>query len=371
MMINNTQTRGIAAGLALAILAGQAAADPIHIRSNTVVPVVMEDELSFKESREGDRFRARVRDSRDLPSGSRLEGRIINIERARGDRPAYMDVEFTTLLLPDGTDTRISAVPISLDSKYLSRERDGRLVAKKGALRKDHYVWGGVIGGAILGSIIGRKTFEGAFVGAIAGIIVAESQAKQEHVALKKGTEMGALFEREVRVDFNGRWDTNDPRNDSRNDRYNDDRKDDRYDYDRREDRYGNERREDVLRRDPYRDDYDMRIEFNGRPMRFGGNEQPYRMGNSVMVPLERAASQMSLDVQISGRTILVEDDDSILKLEQDSDAYRLNGKRGIMPRNVVKRGNTIYVPLEVLAAMKREAITVDGTRVRLAQSAI
>jgi hypothetical protein len=358
MTFNNLH-RGISAGLVLTLALPSAFAESITIRSNTIVPVVMEDELSFKDSREGDRFFARVDDDRDLPYRTRLEGRIINIERQRDDRPAYMDVEFNTILLPDGTSQRITAVPISLDSKYVSRSRDGRLTAKKGALKKDHYVLGGVVGGFILGSILGRKQFEGAFVGAIAGIIMAETQGKQEEVALKRNTRVGALFEKDVRIEFNGEWrrdgridDRDNGRYDDRNDRRNDGYGSDSYNG-RRDDRYGNH------------DENLIRIEFDGRELRFGSADRPYRNGDAVMVPLDRTASQMGIDIESTDRTILLEDEDSILKLEQDSSDYRLNGKRGSLSRAVVKRGSTVYVPLEVLAKMKREAITVNGEKLQ------
>lgn len=329
------------AGCVLAAAAGQVAAQEVLIRSNAVVPVVMESDLSFKESRSGDRFFARVRDPRDFPEGTRLEGRIVSMQRQRGSQPAAMDLEFVAALLPDGGSAPISAVPIALDSKYLSRTRDGRIVAKKGALRKDQYVWGGVIGGAVLGSIIGRKTFEGAVVGALAGIIVAESQAKQEDMALRRGTEIGALFDREARISY-----------DDREARRNGDPD------------YRQDRRSDTYRTDGYREPEPIDIEFAGRRLRFSGDQQPYRMGDTVMVPLERTASQIGADVEFSSKTILIEDEDCILKLEQDSDSYRLNGKRGTLSRSVAKRGGVVYVPLEVLAQLKSEAMLVNGERI-------
>lgn len=361
MRLMDTQ-RALSAVLTLALVLPAAMAQNIDIRSNTVVPVVMEDELSFKSSREGDRFFAVVEEGRDLPRRSRLEGRIINIERQRGDQPAFMDVEFDTLHLPDGTRERIRAVPIALDSKYVSRDRDGRLVAKKGAVRKDQYVWGGVLGGAILGSILGRKTFEGAFVGAIAGIILAETNSKQEEVALKRGTRLGALFENDVRITFDDNWDrTDDPR--YRTDRY------DRFD---RQDQRGSDsyqRREDRLERYDGRYPATIQVEYDGRDLRFGNADRPYRNGESVMVPLQRVAGQMGIAVEVVGKTVYLEDEDSILRLEQDSTAYRLNGKRGHLSKEVVKRGNTVYVPLEVLATMKRQPIYVNGDRIKSASN--
>lgn len=363
------------ASMALAVLAGQATAEEIYLRGNSVVPVVMDDELSFKESRTGDRFFARVEDTRDLPYGTRLEGRIVSMQRKRGDKPAFMDVEFDSLVLPDGSSKSIRAVPIPLGSKYVGKGRDGRLVAKQGAIRKDYYVWGGVVGGAILGSIIGRKTFEGAFIGGLAGIILAEGASKEEGFALKRGARLGALIEEDVKVDYSGRWEQNgyNGRYDRRTDPfgYNRRRGDDQGDGDTLPPRNGDADRQPPNGRYDQRnqdsliqEDGEFRIESAGRRLRFGV-EQPYRIGETVMVPLERAASQMGLDVEIGGNIILIEGDDMMIRLEQDSDQYRLNGRRGSLSRNIVKRKGVIYVPIEVLALTKRDSVYLNGNKVR------
>ncbi|HVL39979.1 MAG TPA: stalk domain-containing protein, partial [Fimbriimonadaceae bacterium] len=237
----------------------------------------------------------------------------------------------------------------------------------------DQFVIGGVVGGFVLGSLI-KKPFEGAFVGALAGIIMAEANKKQNDVAIKRGTRMGALFERDLRISYDGRWDGDYRRNDewNRNDDY---RRDDDWNRDddwRRDDDWQRQdewRREDYQRTDEWRQDpygREIEVKYGNRILRFARNEAPYRLGGTVMVPLERTAAQLGLDVSKSagGRTILVEDEESLLKLEQDSADFRLNGRRGTLPRNVVSRDGVIYVPVEALAQMKREFVYVNGSKV-------
>ncbi|HZH99208.1 MAG TPA: hypothetical protein VEX38_09575, partial [Fimbriimonadaceae bacterium] len=96
----NRFSRGLALALAANMLAGSALASSVYVRRNTVVPVVSEGDLSIKNNRRGDRFFVRIEEDRDLPRGARIEGRVLDVQPKRNDRPAYMDLEFTTLHLP-------------------------------------------------------------------------------------------------------------------------------------------------------------------------------------------------------------------------------------------------------------------------------
>lgn len=338
------------------------------VRANTVIPVVFEDNLSLRENRRGDRFYARVEDSRDLPYGTRLEGVVNDVRPSRNGRPASMDAEFTGAVLPGGNRVAIRAIPISLDSRSVQRGRDGRLTADAKKVRSEHYVVGGVVGGLLVGSLI-KKPFEGAFVGALAGILIAESErsrSKNADLVVRRGQRMGALIERDFDFEYDRRYDDRDRDDRSdRNDRYDDgDRYEPSRSNDRYEDRDGSDR---FTLKDRFEDDRRAEISFNGRLIRFG-EAQPYRVGDTWMVPLERTAESLGLQVQsvASDRFILVEDDDSILRLEQDSADYRLNSKRGSMSRAVIRRDGETFVPLEILAATVTGRVTVNGTVVEM-----
>ncbi|MCB8933610.1 MAG: copper amine oxidase N-terminal domain-containing protein [Fimbriimonadaceae bacterium] len=331
--------------LGLAVLPAFATAETVTIRRDSVIPVVLQDSLNFKDSRRGDRFSARVEESRDLPLGTVLEGRVLDVRPRRGDRPATMDLEFQNMVLPDGKRTGIRAVPIRLDDGRIRRGADGRLVASRGT-SKEKFVLGGFLGGLILGNSI-KKPFEGAVLGALAGIALAETQGQDGDSVAKRGTTLGAYFEREVKFDYRGPWNSRDFRNDDRYDPRDPDRRD-----------YGDGR-------DPRDDRREPVISYEGRELRYGSNETPYWQGNTAMVPVERTARGLGLDAAWAGnRTLLIEDDRNLMRLDADSDEYRLNGRRGRLPVALVERGGVWYCPIEAFSAIRSNNVQVNGSRV-------
>jgi hypothetical protein len=363
------------AGTILLALPAFADAARVTIRRNTVVPVVFQDTLSMKDNRRGDTFTATVDGDRDLPHGTRILGRVANIREKRGNDPAYMDLEFHTILLPDGSRTRIQAVPISLDQRYVTRDREGRFQAKPEVIRRDTAVIGSTIGGLLIGSLM-KKPFEGAFVGALAGIVLAETQnaGRNGDVTVRRGAKLGAMFERDVTLNiddrlFDRRYDNrNDDRWDDRFDNRRDDRFDDRRD-DRWDDRYDNRRDDRWDDRWDDRGAFDPRLNvaYRGRELRFGRDEEPYRIGNTLMVPLEATARQMNLRVstQRNSRVIELDDRGVQARLEQGSRNYSLNGRRETLPQALVDRRGVIYAPIELFARIRTNEVTVNGTRVR------
>lgn len=328
-----------AAAMGITLAPAVVQADTIQLRRDSVVPVVMEDTLSLKDARRGDKFFARVDDARELPAGTLLEGRVIGIRDKRGNEPASMDLEFQTIHLPDGKRASIRAVPIRLDNSAIRRGDDGRLVASR-PKDKGQLVLGGFLGGLILGNSV-KKPFEGAVLGVLAGIVMAESQGDGDVVA-RKGNKLGALFEKDVKLTYNGSWDGN------------------RYPLDRR----GDDR--DMRRDDRYDRDTRVLLSYRGRDLGYGSNEQPYRIGNTVMVPMERTARYLGFDAGWAGtRVLMVEDDDNLLRFETGSNDYRLNGRRMRLGQALVERGGVWYGPMDAFSELRRDFVQVNGTRVR------
>lgn len=340
-------------GLLLATLAFAAAANAelIDIPRNTVLEATADQDLSLKNNREGDRVSITVQNDRDLPRGTRLWGEIARMEPSHRDRPGYMDVTFGTMELPNGQRVQISAIPVALNAKGITRDRDGRLVADPKKVKPDQAVIGGVVGGLIVGAIL-KKPFEGAFLGGLAGILIAESQKQEarqsEHLILKKGARLGALLEEDVRTEVDTRYDRN-----------------------RRDDRYGNvderDRRDDTRDRDRYEDrnrrGESMDIRCGDRAISFTRDRMPYREGREVYVPLS-IARQMDLETDRRGDRIYVDGAESTLRLELGSRQYRLNGKRGELDSEIVEADGEIYVPLSLLAAISERPVTLNGNRV-------
>lgn len=395
-------------GLALATaVPALSAADEVRLQRDDVIPVVMMSELNLKTAREGDHFKAEVNDTRMLPWGSRLEGVVNRVERKRGSDPAYMDIEFTTIILPDGHRTEFHGTPISLNKDFVTRDRYGRWEAKKG-VQKNTVVLGGIAGGFILGSMI-KKPFEGAILGAILGVIGAETDKRvaDGNVVIPKGSTVGARVDEDLSIEFDGRW-SNDGRNDTDiygpydRDGYNkqgydrygydrDGRYNDRYDSthgsqndrDRYNgegyDRYGRDRNgkydptwdstRDPMERDRNngRDSRGLEIEIDRKSLRYRGDEEPYRNDWVVMVPLEATADQLGFEVSQSrsGDTVWVEKGDDVFAVEQDSKSYRLNGRRDTLPAKAEMRNGILFVPLEAFSKVVRGTVIVNGTKYR------
>ena len=326
--------------------------DRITIRDNEVVPVKFQNAINAKTNRRGDRFTTIVENGQVLPSGTKLMGQIAEIRRKDGSRKAYAELEFTEIELPDGHRVSIDAYPVPLGDRYVSRNRNGRMEAKK-ETRRDHVVIGSTVGGLILGSLI-KKPFEGAVIGALGGILIAETDALNTsgELIVDKNQKMGVAFDREVVIDWRDR------------DRYRDDdryRNDDRY---RDDERYRNEDRDSDIDRDRYGNG-DIRIEFANRDLRFRNGRTPFRSGDTVMVPLLETADQLGFEVdRASNGVFYLEDEENTLKLEQNRSEMRLNGKRISLPRALVDRDGVTYAPIEAFAAVTRDALYVNGRRV-------
>ncbi|AIE85788.1 stalk domain-containing protein [Fimbriimonas ginsengisoli] len=326
-------------------------AGTIFLARDTVVPVIIENDLTMRGAREGDRFTAHVDGDRDLPFRTRLIGRVARVEQDHGDRHAFLDLEFTDVILPDGSRHPIDAVPVSLDRRYVDRRSDGRMVVKEDARKKEGYVLGGTVGGFILGSII-HKQAEATVLGTLAGIIAAETDRRNDgNTVLQKGQRIGALIERD------STFETYDRR--GRRDRG----------YDENDDRY-DRRRDENSRRDRSRDDLPPRdreivLAYDNKDLTFSRDARPYREGESVMIPLEETVKQLGFTFE-RGRTnaIYIEGEDSSLRLEQDSTEARLNGRRVTLATSVIEKDGVLYAPIEILASIAPGKILVNGNRI-------
>jgi len=329
--------------LGIAIVAGtlpiRSFAD-IRLPVDRVVPVTFDQEINVSKAHIGDHFTATVVDELDMPHNAKFEGEVLDVRQQHGEKPAFVDMEFRSLILPDGSHYDVRAVPIHLDAKYVHRDSDGHFVVNKKPVRKDNVVFGGAVGGFILGSIL-KKPFEGTFLGILAGIVANETGATDQSngVAVKRGEKLGALVEREVVIpDHHGPVAADraaGPPPDGRRPE--------------REPRFAGE----------------IKIALGDHPLQFDPKETPYREGNTVMVPLMSTASQLKIDVDVaSGGRVYVQEKDSILRLEQDSDHYRLNGKSGSLSSKVVSKQGVMFVPLEAFAALKQDPIYLNGVKI-------
>lgn len=182
------------------------------IPANTVVEVTLDEEISSKTARVGDRFTATLdRDDRSrFPNGTRFEGRVTEAEESTKDRPGVIDAAFDRAILPGGEAIRINGSLAGLDGESIRRTADGRLESKKSSKSKFDWKWVGVGAGAgaILGGIFGDDDWlKGALLGSVGGAVYAylnkgkDVDRRDRHdVVLKEGTKFGLLLDRQVSI---------------------------------------------------------------------------------------------------------------------------------------------------------------------------
>lgn len=175
----------------------------------TVIPVKLTTQLSSNESRQGDRFTATVDASNgvygDLPSGTKIEGRVVTATKKKGKNPGMLELAFDKLTMPDGSTQDLSGTLVSLDDKDLKKDADGRIVATgKARDNKGAYAGYGAGAGAIIGVLSKdntkgtvTKTILGGLLGLGAGALE-KSKKDPSDVKLDEGTKFGVRLDEDV-----------------------------------------------------------------------------------------------------------------------------------------------------------------------------
>jgi hypothetical protein len=151
-------------GLAVTLALGTGSAAPAGklIEKYTVIPVVLDDTVSSKTAKVGDRFEGHCTgpDCGGFPKNTTFQGVITIAQAAQPGQGGMLGAKIVAAVLPDGTKVNIEAVPSTKDGvKIVSVSGT---VAKKGQGKK------GGITGAVLGGLIGGD-LEGAVVGGAVG----------------------------------------------------------------------------------------------------------------------------------------------------------------------------------------------------------
>lgn len=329
-------------------------ADTYVLRRDNVIPVSFEATLTVKDNRPGDLFFAKVGDTDQLPTGSELQGRIDRIHPAHGNRSSSMDLRFTDLILPDHSRIALDASPLPLDDKYITRTRDGRIVAKQNIRQQQNDVLGGALGGFIVGSILHHRV-AGTIIGTMIGVAAAQSDRdKSANVVVNAGDRMGALINQTVTIDY-----TQQPS---------------RYDINRRLDQRMNEPTKGIQGHiESTRSDPEMylniHISFRNKDLFYPEDAKPYRVGKDIMVPLDPTAPQLFLDVdRRRDRKIVVHGKDTDLELKLFSREARIGDHHFDLSRTVVERRGVVYVPLDALTSLTKDDVFLNGTKFSVGQ---
>jgi hypothetical protein len=175
------------------------------VAANQTMRVRLNQEINSETARVGDIFTSTLVDPvysgggvLVAPQGSTVTGTVTSVLRAqKNGKPATMDVQFTSLKLPNGRRVAINGSLTDLSTSNSSSDNEGTVSANKTSKRKLKFIGGGAAGGALIGAIAGggKGLAIGAGVGALTGAITGRVK-KGHEVKVKSGTEFGIILNR-------------------------------------------------------------------------------------------------------------------------------------------------------------------------------
>jgi hypothetical protein len=194
-----------AAGVLPRNAAAQAGRD-VAVPANTIVRLKLEDRLSSKTNREGDRFAAVLapNDTSGFPNGTRFQGEVIEVARPGKDEPGLLDVRMLAAYLPNGARAQLNGRLASLADSDVLRTADGRIESRRRGGKTD-WKWAGygAAGGVLLSAILGKSVLRGALLGGLGGGVYSylnrgKNKGEFRDVDLPSGTEFGIRLEQRV-----------------------------------------------------------------------------------------------------------------------------------------------------------------------------
>lgn len=171
----------------------------VTIPADTIISMRMDNTLSSRVSRVGDKFTATVavpvhiNGQMAIPAGAIVEGRVTQVIPAkRMSKPGMMAVEFDELIFPDGLRVRLDGFLTADDPELREQIDDENRVSGNRNDKMGIFVGGGGAIGAVLGGIAGGA--KGAILGGVAGAgagVAAILLAKGEEARVPSGKPFG------------------------------------------------------------------------------------------------------------------------------------------------------------------------------------
>jgi len=172
----------------------------INVPTGAVVPITLDKEVSSATARVGDRFTGTVRSERlgdsEFPVGSKIEGVISEVRAKTRENPGVLDLDFRSVILPDGTRHSISGELIAMDNDSVISTSQGRIMAKNQVAKNDKLKVIGIGAGAgfLLGKVLFKKDgLLSAALGAAGGYLYSQKNDKDKirEAVLPTGTQLG------------------------------------------------------------------------------------------------------------------------------------------------------------------------------------
>ena len=176
------------------------------VPADTVIRVRLNEQLSSRTARVGDRFSANVTEPvfagsgvEVVPVGSKVWGRVSSVKRSGRRSPGTILVAFNSVQLPNGTSYAINGSLSSLQADDVNADNEGSVKGGSNRKRDAVFIGGGAATGALIGAIAGGG--KGAGIGAIIGGALgtgARVYEKEQEAEVKSGTEFGVILNRNV-----------------------------------------------------------------------------------------------------------------------------------------------------------------------------
>jgi len=331
----------------------------VSLPQGTVLRAELNDTLSSTNSRPGERFTATIRSDEDgsgLPKGTQVVGQVQSVRRASEKQPGTVDVDFSTLQLPDGRTYPIQASLTSLDAKNIRRTSSGRLESTgRSSKDKSKFIGYGAGAGALIGALGGGNLLTSAILGAAAGYLYGQlnkdkqsNNGRYSDVNLKVGTEFGVELNQQMALAVPA----------DRNSRY-DDRTIDRP-YDRTNGRYSDRNYPSGQRpsggygygrdRGDQNRNADIRVFVNDREVRFN-EDRPFMSGTRVMLPLVPVldAAGYRYDYNSGDRELTLHGNRGDTRVIVGDPYARVDGERVRLDTPVERINGVLFVPTQLL----------------------
>jgi hypothetical protein len=176
------------------------------VSTETVVRVRMDQQLSSRTARIGDRFTTTVTEPvyaengvEVVPVGSKVLGRVTSVKKAGRREPGQINVSFYQLQMPGNARHTINGSLTTLQADDVNADNEGGVAGRNDRKRDAVFIGGGAATGAIIGAIAGGG--KGAGIGAIIGGALgtgARVYEKEQDAEVNSGTEFGVILNRAV-----------------------------------------------------------------------------------------------------------------------------------------------------------------------------
>ncbi|HVF50404.1 MAG TPA: hypothetical protein VNA19_09975 [Pyrinomonadaceae bacterium] len=176
------------------------------VARDTIIRVRMNEQLSSRTARIGDRFSANVTEPvyagsgvEVVPVGSRVWGRVTSVNRAQRRKAGSIAVAFNSIELPNGVRHAINGSLTTLQTDGANADNEGTVSGRGNDKRNAIFIGGGAAGGALIGAIAGGG--KGAAIGAIIGGALgtgARVYEKEQEAEVKSGTEFGVILNQSI-----------------------------------------------------------------------------------------------------------------------------------------------------------------------------